>query len=1007
MELSSSASRPRTKRHSGRKDSASLFSLRSKLVAALVCCICLAGQAQRQIYGLALDQPLPETNPAYPFGALFRVDGQALNPEMLVAFDTTANRMPVDLTIASNGKIYGVARGSQAENTGQIIAYDPVTDSLMVVYDFDAQPLPWMLTGSSSLVEGAPGVLYGTGYSPYINAPANVETPIFSYRIEPDTVLHEGTVPGFQAGFNWYAQRLNGALSVLPNGRLLLAQGPDDNNSGAFGLLDTLANAYTTPWTIIFDVASGIDPNGDMVEYNGKWYSTTRGGGIGYDPGLDEGNGVIYAYDPVANTYEALYHFLDDASGRKPGPGLTKAANGLMYGLTTRGSQYGTTYYSTMYLFDPTTEQYTHMLDFLQTPLNYQTGPANPELLLASTNGKLYGAFQRGMWEFDPVLDTLRYRSNLNTGHGAMQVLSLVELCRKPNYKPRSTTSFNVCTGSHFFFDLRNVNATGVAWRRNGTIVPSQTSQLLEFAAIAEGDEGVWECTLTNECGVTVPPAITITVNAGAFATSTISGDTLLCGQGDSELLTGNNGGTWSNGSTAPSRTISQPGSYFVYNTQACGISMSNAVQVMQLDSAVAPFVQPLGGGIYSGDYAMCPGYPFTMGGNDNGPWGDLVPGVWQNGSSTPTYTVVDTGLVYVSCTNACNSDTSNILHMVITPAPPIPTPTLTDAFGQPADLFLCGDDSAMILLNSEANFYAYLNGEFLTSLGSFPFTPPFALDSLGVLEIISTGCPGLSADTLVLVIYQDTTAPPPPTILPDQPTLVGCDQDTAYLSATAPSCIWIWVDDLGFPQQDTTDVLQVDWSIGNSGVYQMVNYNGCGSSEPDYIQVVGTPAPDVLYAQPEDTLCLSDGVQPLSAGSPAGGTYSGPGVSGTTFSPQDAGIGEHTITYSYNDGTCTGYAQDMVFVDACLGIALTQAPAIDVSLVPNPNNGMFSLLIKGPVDHGSAGLYNALGKRAGPVVPVKIGANELRYPGLAAGVYTLRLRLDGRVRSVPFVVVE
>lgn len=48
---------------------------------------------------------------------------------------------------------------------------------------------------------------------------------------------------------------------------------------------------------------------------------------------------------------------------------------------------------------------------------------------------------------------------------------------------------------------------------------------------------------------------------------------------------------------------------------------------------------------------------------------------------------------------------------------------------------------------------------------------------------------------------------------------------------------------------------------------------------------------------------CLTDGVINLT-GSPAGGTFSGNGVTGNTFNTTAAGTGIHTITYSYTDNT-------------------------------------------------------------------------------------------------------
>ncbi|MCE7926669.1 MAG: HYR domain-containing protein [Haliscomenobacteraceae bacterium CHB4] len=45
----------------------------------------------------------------------------------------------------------------------------------------------------------------------------------------------------------------------------------------------------------------------------------------------------------------------------------------------------------------------------------------------------------------------------------------------------------------------------------------------------------------------------------------------------------------------------------------------------------------------------------------------------------------------------------------------------------------------------------------------------------------------------------------------------------------------------------------------------------------------------------------------PLTGGTPAGGTFSGPGVSGSIFNPTVAGLGTHVITYTYTDGNgCT-----------------------------------------------------------------------------------------------------
>ncbi len=62
--------------------------------------------------------------------------------------------------------------------------------------------------------------------------------------------------------------------------------------------------------------------------------------------------------------------------------------------------------------------------------------------------------------------------------------------------------------------------------------------------------------------------------------------------------------------------------------------------------------------------------------------------------------------------------------------------------------------------------------------------------------------------------------------------------------------------------------------------------------------------------------VCISAPAFALSGGSPAGGTYSGTGVSGGIFNPATAGAGTFTITYSYTDGnSCTNTASNTIEV--------------------------------------------------------------------------------------------
>lgn len=77
-----------------------------------------------------------------------------------------------------------------------------------------------------------------------------------------------------------------------------------------------------------------------------------------------------------------------------------------------------------------------------------------------------------------------------------------------------------------------------------------------------------------------------------------------------------------------------------------------------------------------------------------------------------------------------------------------------------------------------------------------------------------------------------------------------------------------------------------------------------------DYIDVLVNPLPVMNCGGPYGPVCV-DGAPIALNGSPAGGTWSGAGVSGNSFDPATAGLGLHPLTYSYTDGngcpnTCT-----------------------------------------------------------------------------------------------------
>ena len=98
----------------------------------------------------------------------------------------------------------------------------------------------------------------------------------------------------------------------------------------------------------------------------------------------------------------------------------------------------------------------------------------------------------------------------------------------------------------------------------------------------------------------------------------------------------------------------------------------------------------------------------------------------------------------------------------------------------------------------------------------------------------------------------------------------------------------------------------------GTFNVYYYSNITNCESP----VQTITVTAPPVIIFNPMSDVCIYTAPFPLTQAIPVGGTYSGVGVSGgVLFSPAVAGVGTHTITYTYNNGSCTNSASRTIKV--------------------------------------------------------------------------------------------
>jgi len=171
--------------------------------------------------------------------------------------------------------------------------------------------------------------------------------------------------------------------------------------------------------------------------------------------------------------------------------------------------------------------------------------------------------------------------------------------------------------------------------------------------------------------------------------------------------------------------------------------------------------------------------------------------------------------------------------------------------------------------------------------------------------------------------------------------TILGCDSvlaATLFLNAN-------------FNTSQNQEICQGD-SIILGGSYQTIGgvyydslqtINGCDSVLSTTLTV--NPLPNVTLANfNPDTICSNSNAVTLPNGSPSGGVYSGTGVNGGTFDPNTAGIGTHSIIYTYTDtNSCINSDSTFITVEQCVGMD-DLANDLGILIYPNPNTGLFTI---------------------------------------------------------------
>jgi hypothetical protein len=161
---------------------------------------------------------------------------------------------------------------------------------------------------------------------------------------------------------------------------------------------------------------------------------------------------------------------------------------------------------------------------------------------------------------------------------------------------------------------------------------------------------------------------------------------------------------------------------------------------------------------------------------------------------------------------------------------------------------------------------------------------------------------------------------------------------------------------------------------------------------------------PTVTFA-PMNDVCINTPAFTLSGGSPAGGIYTGTGVTSNVFDPSVAGYGVFTIVYTFTDvNGCSASNQQPITV-GCAGEEELQSASF--SVYPNPSNGQITIAVQG-MDVEDMNVFDAAGKLVYDQLPASDkGIYVIDLSELSQGVYSLEILSAGKTFRERVIITE
>lgn len=215
----------------------------------------------------------------------------------------------------------------------------------------------------------------------------------------------------------------------------------------------------------------------------------------------------------------------------------------------------------------------------------------------------------------------------------------------------------------------------------------------------------------------------------------------------------------------------------------------------------------------------------------------------------------------------------------------------------------------------------------------------------------------------------------------------IVCPGDSIFFNnTTVGNYDFVWKKD-GLVFAVTRDAGLLASDPGTHSVWLIVQDGLCLDSLELSYTVDSVPQVSINSAGP---FCDNDPPQVL-VGSPAGGGFSGFGTVGNLFFPAAAGIGMHTVTYTFTTAAgCIDTAETTITVDLCTGGTILPETT-DLRVFPNPSSGIFRIPLLEGIEEAELGVVDVQGRVWKIETDFNNGILDLR--ALPDGIYVLRVR--------------